>query len=156
MAERCSWCIGVGGRLYVVSFYAVALVILVLRLGPRLYFQDDASSYASDGDYYDDMSTDDDESFAGSDEMSITLSGTEAWDRQQHGLVYDNEDDAKRIAGTMHDQHPIQRSRSCPNLSGEKFLKNDEQQRQEKQQQRRERSQLRCHQALLSFGSSRS
>ena len=129
--------VGVGGRLYVVSFYAVALVILVLRLGPRLYFQDDASSYASDGEYYDGMSTDDEESFDGSDEMRIILSGTEAWDRH-HGMAYGNEerDGANRIEGTITGQYPIRKSRYCPNLRGEKLLKNDEQ-RQEKQQRRK-------------------
>jgi uncharacterized membrane protein YhiD involved in acid resistance len=33
--------IGVGGALYVLSIYTVALVVFVLRLGPRLAFEDD-------------------------------------------------------------------------------------------------------------------
>jgi len=41
--------VGAGGRLYIVSAYATALVILVLRLGPRMYFTDD-NSYMSDED----------------------------------------------------------------------------------------------------------
>lgn len=35
--------IGAGGHMYVVSVYAVILVIFVLRLGPRLYLTDDSS-----------------------------------------------------------------------------------------------------------------
>jgi len=45
--------VGVGGKLYVPSAYAVVLVVLVLRLGPRLYFWDttgsDGSTLYSDG-----------------------------------------------------------------------------------------------------------
>ena len=36
--------IGIGGKLTIVSIYAVALVILVLRMGPRMYFTNDSSS----------------------------------------------------------------------------------------------------------------
>ena len=40
--------VGTGGRLIIVSAYAVALVIIVLRLGPRLYFSPDNSSLLSE------------------------------------------------------------------------------------------------------------
>ena len=39
--------IGVGGGLYIMSIWTVVLVVFVLRLGPKLAFQDD-SSYAED------------------------------------------------------------------------------------------------------------
>lgn len=59
--------VGVGGRLYVVSAYAVALVIIVLRLGPRLYLSSDNSSFGSDGvDDNDDW--DSENNFSGTDE----------------------------------------------------------------------------------------
>lgn len=44
--------VGVGGKLYIPSAYAVALVVLVLRLGPRLYFwdsSDGSTTLYSDG-----------------------------------------------------------------------------------------------------------
>jgi uncharacterized membrane protein YhiD involved in acid resistance len=41
--------IGTGGGLYVLSVYAVVLVIFVLRIGPGMFFADDSSSlYAGD------------------------------------------------------------------------------------------------------------
>jgi uncharacterized membrane protein YhiD involved in acid resistance len=43
--------IGVGGGLYLMSLWTVALVVFVLRLGPTLAFQDDDCSYASDSTY---------------------------------------------------------------------------------------------------------
>ena len=39
--------VGVGGKLFVISTFAVALVIIVLRLGPRLYLAPDNSSFGS-------------------------------------------------------------------------------------------------------------
>jgi len=48
-----------GGKLYVVAFYTTALVIILLRLGPRLYFQDDAPDYLSHGTEDSDFSLDD-------------------------------------------------------------------------------------------------
>ena len=122
--------VGVGGRLYVVSFYAVALVILVLRLGPRLYFQDDASSYASDGEDCDDMSTD--ESFDGPDELSIVFDDTEAWARH-HSIVHckEYERNVSSFQGTNDSQNQMQQSRSCPNLRQRHVsTENDEQGRQ--------------------------
>jgi uncharacterized membrane protein YhiD involved in acid resistance len=44
--------VGVGGKLYIPSAYAVVLVVLVLRLGPRLYFwdsSDGSTTLYSDG-----------------------------------------------------------------------------------------------------------
>ena len=86
--------VGVGGKLYVISLYAVALVILVLRLGPRLYFQDDASSYCDEEEYDDDISTEDDffESSETYESMGITA----------------NDFTARSSA--------LSRSSSCPNL----------------------------------------
>mmetsp|Transcript_10010 Transcript_10010/g.14672 ORF Transcript_10010/g.14672 Transcript_10010/m.14672 type:complete len:215 (+) Transcript_10010:724-1368(+) len=48
--------VGISGRLFIVSFYAVVLVVLVLRLGPKMYFVSD-SSYG-DSDIEDDVETD--------------------------------------------------------------------------------------------------
>ena len=57
--------VNAGGKMYVVAFYTAALVVIVLRLGPRLYFQEDDYSYGDDEDevstwedydYYDDTS----------------------------------------------------------------------------------------------------
>lgn len=56
--------IGGGQRLYIVSIYAVALVVLVLRFGPQMYMLEDSDSMA---DYDDDTELDwtlsDDESY---------------------------------------------------------------------------------------------
>ena len=40
--------IGAGGGLYVLSCYAVVLVVFVLRIGPRMFFTEDSSSFAGD------------------------------------------------------------------------------------------------------------
>lgn len=53
--------IGVGGGLYVMSIWTVVLVIFVLRLGPRLAFQDDTSYDGNDDDDDDDDAEDDDD-----------------------------------------------------------------------------------------------
>jgi len=53
--------VNVGGKLYVVAAYTCALVVLVLRVGPRLYFQDDTSSYFDDYDDDDDDEDDDED-----------------------------------------------------------------------------------------------
>jgi uncharacterized membrane protein YhiD involved in acid resistance len=42
--------IGSGGGLFLLSAYATALVIFVLRIGPRIFFADDASSVGDDED----------------------------------------------------------------------------------------------------------
>ena len=42
--------VGTGGRLILLSAYAVALVIIVLRVGPRFYFSKESESYLSDMD----------------------------------------------------------------------------------------------------------
>ena len=44
--------VNAGGRMYIVAFYTAALVVIVLRIGPQLYFQEDNedSSYYSNND----------------------------------------------------------------------------------------------------------
>ena len=49
--------IGTGGGLFLLSTYATTLVIFVLRIGPRIFFADDASS-VDDDDEDDDWETD--------------------------------------------------------------------------------------------------
>lgn len=69
--------IGTGGQLYVVSVYAVILVILVLRLGPRMYFSDDSDTYNDETASTDNKfsSTDDDVD----DDDTKSLSRAEQW-----------------------------------------------------------------------------
>jgi uncharacterized membrane protein YhiD involved in acid resistance len=55
----------VGGSLYVVSAWAVVLVVIVLRLGPRMYLQDDSSSF---GDHISDWETGDEAVGGGGEE----------------------------------------------------------------------------------------
>lgn len=45
--------IGAGGHLYVISVYAVILVVFVLRLGPRMYLTDDASMFETESEWDD-------------------------------------------------------------------------------------------------------
>jgi len=40
--------VGAGGKLFILSAYAVSLVIIVLRVGPKLYFSNDPPGYMSD------------------------------------------------------------------------------------------------------------
>lgn len=56
--------IGSGGGLFLLSAYATALVIFVLRIGPRLFFVDDASSV--DDAYAETEDDDDTEQWGGS------------------------------------------------------------------------------------------
>lgn len=72
----------VGGKLYVVAAYTCALVVLVLRVGPRLYFQDDTSSYFDD---YDDVGGDDESDW---DSMQDDVSEIEDEQFHQEAATY--------------------------------------------------------------------
>lgn len=69
--------IGAGGQLYVVSVYAVILVILVLRLGPRMYFSDDSDTYNDETASTDNKFSSTDDDLDGDDIKS--MSREEQW-----------------------------------------------------------------------------
>ena len=116
--------VGVGGKLYVTSSYCVALVILVLRLGPSLYFQDDALSYCDEDDYSDDFS-DSSESFQNDDYTSKYVSRTrdtvDVYDKNIDKLndrfvVIDDIDTKNSLIRQRRLAKGIKKSWSCPNF----------------------------------------
>lgn len=70
--------IGGGRRLYIVSLYGVALVILVLRFGPKMYFAADSDSMH---DFDDEVGSELDSSFS-------DISHTDEDDGEDHNLEY--------------------------------------------------------------------
>ena len=81
--------VGVGGRLYIPSAYAVVLVVFMLRLGPRLYFwdgsdgtatmwSDDMAGWESETNK-DDCTDDDDDGEVGSRKTGVVTQEERRW-----------------------------------------------------------------------------
>mmetsp|Transcript_7840 Transcript_7840/g.10008 ORF Transcript_7840/g.10008 Transcript_7840/m.10008 type:complete len:267 (+) Transcript_7840:353-1153(+) len=125
--------VGISGRLFIVSFYAVVLVVLVLRLGPKMYFVSD-SSYG-DSDIEDDVETDEWDS--GND---ISTSDDDD-DGESDGIYLSKKEQLRLLMGIKKEEYddeqhrlepmPIKKVhrehfRSAPNLSDLEKTDNEE------------------------------
>jgi uncharacterized membrane protein YhiD involved in acid resistance len=93
--------IGTGGRLYLVSVYAVILVMFVLRLGPRMYMTDDTSFAAETESEWDETE----------EETSVS---EEALSREEQRQMLEDEagelHNSKINASLEHHQSPLRKS----------------------------------------------